>query len=86
MCCLTCAQVMVDLSLARGLDYYTGVIFEAKLLSKWTVECVHYSIVLYLVYPSECTVVYVLHCTYYSVCTTVYVLQCNINSIVCTVE
>ena len=81
MCCLTCAQVMVDLSLARGLDYYTGVIFEAKLLSKRTVQCVHCSIVLYYVHPSECTllctVVYVF-CMYsivYSrVCTLVYVL------------
>ena len=67
MCCLTCAQVLVDLSLARGLDYYTGVIFEAKLLSKRTVQCVHYSIVLYYVHPSEYTVVYVLQCMYSSV-------------------
>jgi histidyl-tRNA synthetase len=27
-------QVTFDLSLARGLDYYTGVIYEAILLSK----------------------------------------------------
>lgn len=28
-------QVSFDLSLARGLDYYTGVIYEAILLSEW---------------------------------------------------
>lgn len=28
----TMDKVMVDLSLARGLDYYTGVIYEAVLL------------------------------------------------------
>ena len=27
-----CGQVSFDLSLARGLDYYTGVIFEAIIL------------------------------------------------------
>jgi histidyl-tRNA synthetase len=26
-----CVQVLFDLSLARGLDYYTGVIYEAIL-------------------------------------------------------
>lgn len=30
-------QVSFDLSLARGLDYYTGVIYEAVLLSEWSV-------------------------------------------------
>ena len=27
--------VSFDLSLARGLDYYTGVIYEAVLLGEW---------------------------------------------------
>lgn len=31
-------KVVFDLSLARGLDYYTGVIFEAVLLSKNLIE------------------------------------------------
>lgn len=30
---LFCSQVCFDLSLARGLDYYTGVIYEAVLTS-----------------------------------------------------
>ncbi len=33
MCLL---QVVVDLSLARGLDYYTGVIYEAVLQGKFS--------------------------------------------------
>lgn len=28
------SKVLFDLSLARGLDYYTGIIYEAILLSK----------------------------------------------------
>jgi len=32
-------QVSFDLSLARGLDYYTGVIYEAVLLSEWRETC-----------------------------------------------
>ena len=28
-------QVSFDLSLARGLDYYTGIIYEAVLLGEW---------------------------------------------------
>lgn len=32
-------QVSFDLSLARGLDYYTGIIFEAVLLSEWKEIC-----------------------------------------------
>lgn len=31
--CLSAVQVDFDLSLARGLDYYTGAIFEAVLVS-----------------------------------------------------
>lgn len=30
----TSAKVIFDLSLARGLDYYTGIIYEAVLLGK----------------------------------------------------
>jgi histidyl-tRNA synthetase len=30
-------RVSFDLSLARGLDYYTGIIYEAVLLSEWRV-------------------------------------------------
>ena len=34
---LGCADIVsFDLSLARGLDYYTGIIYEAVLLSKKT--------------------------------------------------
>lgn len=32
--CNTFLQVLFDLSLARGLDYYTGIIYEAILLGK----------------------------------------------------
>ena len=32
-CCFSTHQVSFDLSVARGLDYYTGVIFEAVLTS-----------------------------------------------------
>lgn len=32
-------QVSFDLSLARGLDYYTGIIYEAVLLSEWREIC-----------------------------------------------
>jgi len=32
-------QVSFDLSLARGLDYYTGIIYEAILLSEWRDTC-----------------------------------------------
>ena len=38
-------QVSFDLSLARGLDYYTGLIFEATLLGKSAIYC---SVKLYL--------------------------------------
>lgn len=31
VCVCVCTQVVFDLSLARGLDYYTGVIYEAIL-------------------------------------------------------
>ncbi len=34
-----CSEVVsFDLSLARGLDYYTGIIYEAVLLSMWQVS------------------------------------------------
>lgn len=36
-------QVSFDLSLARGLDYYTGVIYEAVLLSEWRVPALYFS-------------------------------------------
>ncbi len=32
-------QVSFDLSLARGLDYYTGLIYEAVLNSEFTFIC-----------------------------------------------
>jgi histidyl-tRNA synthetase len=32
-------EVSFDLSLARGLDYYTGVIYEAVLLGEWREIC-----------------------------------------------
>lgn len=32
-------KVLFDLSLARGLDYYTGVIFEAVLLGNHFLSC-----------------------------------------------
>jgi histidyl-tRNA synthetase len=32
-------QVNFDLSLARGLDYYTGIIYEAVLLGEWREIC-----------------------------------------------
>jgi histidyl-tRNA synthetase len=35
-------QVSFDLSLARGLDYYTGVIYEAVLLSEWRVPALYF--------------------------------------------
>jgi histidyl-tRNA synthetase len=36
-------QVSFDLSLARGLDYYTGIIYEAVLLSEWRVPALCFS-------------------------------------------
>lgn len=36
-------RVSFDLSLARGLDYYTGIIYEAVLLSEWRVLALYFS-------------------------------------------
>lgn len=40
-------DVIVDLSLARGLDYYTGTIFEAVLRGNYIRVRIHYFIYLY---------------------------------------
>ena len=37
----SCVQVSFDLSLARGLDYYTGVIYEAILTGQTNLVCVY---------------------------------------------
>jgi histidyl-tRNA synthetase len=41
--------VSFDLSLARGLDYYTGVIFEATLQGNFTLEALLFRLMKFLV-------------------------------------
>ena len=51
-----CLQVSFDLSLARGLDYYTGVIYEAILTGVCVCVCV-YILVLYMYMYGTCLLI-----------------------------